>query len=152
VIAALHQEQTAGTQGVAHCEGEGNFPDGAVEFAASDQMGAPVRLHEAMRIICRQHVASAGIQSPHNLDGPEQCLAASGSLEWQGKEGRQVLAQRAVAREHGVEVTALLQPFVGPARDGGLNQFWGAQSIAEDGDCLGAVGCHQRIDGAKHAV
>ena len=61
VIAALRQEQTAGTQGVADRESEGDFPDGAVEFAAGDQMGTPVRLHEAVRIICRQRAASAGI-------------------------------------------------------------------------------------------
>ena len=54
VVAALRQEQTAGAQGVAHREGEGDFPDGAVEFAAGDQMGTPVRLHEAVRIIRRQ--------------------------------------------------------------------------------------------------
>ena len=152
VIAALRQEQTAGTQGVAHREGEGDFPDGAVEFAAGDQMGAPVRLHEAMRIIRRQRAAGAGIQGAQDLDGPEQCLAAGGGLEWQGKEGGQVLAQRAVAREHGIEVAALFQPLIGPARDGGFDQFRRAQRIAEGGDGLRAIGRDQRIDGAKHAV
>jgi len=99
VIAALHQEQTAGAQGVAHREGEGDFPDGTVEMfdglairdplavlAFRDQMGTPVRLHEAVRIIRRQRVPGAGIQGTHNLDGLKYCFAAGGGLEWQGKE------------------------------------------------------------------
>ena len=71
VIAALHQEQTAGTQGVAHHKGEGDFPDGPAEFAAGDQVGTPVRRYEAMRIIRRQHAAGSGIQGTQDLDGPE---------------------------------------------------------------------------------
>jgi len=62
------------------------------------------------------------------------------------------LAQRAVAREQGIEVTALFQPLIGPARDGRLDQRGRAQRIAEGGDGLGALGRHQRIDGAKQAV
>ena len=152
VIAALRQEQTAGAQGVADREGEGDFPDGAVEFAACYQMGTPVRLHEAVRIICRQRAAGAGIQCAQDLDSPEQYLAAGGGLEWQGKEGGQVLAQRAVAREHGIEVTALFQPLVGPARDGRLDQRRRTQRIAEVCDGLPALGHDQRIDGAKQTV
>jgi hypothetical protein len=77
-----------GAQGVAHREGEGDFPDGTVEFAAADQMGTPVGLHEAEGIIRRQRVTGAGIQGTHNFDGLE--YAAGGGLEWKffaGKPG-----------------------------------------------------------------
>ena len=71
VIAALRQEQTAGAQGVANREGERDFPDGAVQFAVRDQMGTPIRLHEAVRIICRQRAAGAGIQGAQDFDRAE---------------------------------------------------------------------------------
>src|SRR4051794_20289521 len=54
VVAALRQEQAAGAQGVADRERERGFPDGAVELAVGDQIGSPVTLHEAVRVIRRQ--------------------------------------------------------------------------------------------------
>ena len=87
-----------------------------------------------------------------NLDGPEQSLAAGSGLEWQSEEGGQVLSQRAVAREHGIEVAALFQPLMGPARDGGIHQSRRIQRIAEGVECLRAIGRDQIIDGAEHAV
>ena len=115
-------------------------------------MGTPVRLHEAVWVIRRQRAACAGIQCTQDLDGSEQCLAAGGGLKWQGKEGGKVLAQRVVAREHGIEVTACLQPLISPAGNGGIDQCWRIQRLAEGGDCLRAVGRNQRIDGTEHTV
>ena len=152
VVATFRQEKTARTQGIAYRESEGDFPDAAVEFSACDQMGAPITQHEAVRIIGRQHPPCAGIHGALDLDGLEQSLAAGGGLEWQGKEGRQVLSQRAVAREHGIEVTTHFQPLIRPARDGGLHQSWRTQRIAESVECLRALGRDQFIDGAEHAV
>ena len=62
------------------------------------------------------------------------------------------MAERAVAREHGVEMTAHLKPFVGPARDRRLDQRRRVQRLAQGGDGLRAIRRHQRIDGAEHAV
>ena len=68
MIAALRQEQAAGAQSVADRKGEGDFPDTAVELAVCDQMGAPVPLHEAVRIIWGQWATGVGIQCPQDRD------------------------------------------------------------------------------------
>ena len=110
VVAALRQEQAAGAQRVTDREGERDFPDGAVQFAAglviNDEMGPPVSLHEAVRIIRRQRAARAGVQRTQDLDRPEKGFVSGSSLERQGEERRQVLAQRAIARDHCIEMTA----------------------------------------------
>ena len=115
-------------------------------------MGSPVSLHEAVRIARRQGAAGAGIERAQDLDRLEQCLASGGSMERQSEERRQVLAERAVAREHGVEMTARLQPLVGPASDRRLDQRRGVQCLAQGADGLRTIRRHQRIDRAEHAV
>src|SRR4051812_27272424 len=80
VVAALRQEQAAGAQGVADRERERGLPDGAVELAVGDQIGSPVTLHEAVRVIRRQWAAAAGIARAQDLDRPDQGLAAGGGL------------------------------------------------------------------------
>ena len=152
VVAAVRQEQAARPERVADRKGERDLPDGAVERAVADEIGPPVRLDEAMRVVGYERAAAAGIQRTQAFDGPEQGLAAGGGLERQGEKGRQVLPQRAVAREHGVEMAARFQPLVGPAGDRRLDQRRRVLPIAERGDALRAVGRHQRIDGAEHAV
>jgi len=148
----VRQEQAAGPERVAHGEGERDLPDGAVELAVADEMGPPVRLDEAVWVIGCERAAAAGIQRAQALDGPEQGLAAGGGLERQGEKRRQVLAQRAVAREHGVEMAARFQPLVGPAGDCRLDRRRRVLRVAERSHALRAVGRHQRIDGAEHAV
>ncbi len=152
MIAALYQKQAASAQGVAHRKGEGDFPNPAVELAACDQMGAPVRLHEAVRIIDGQSSACAGIQGPQYFDCREQSLGAGGSLEWQRKKSGQILAQCTVAGEHGVEMAARFQPLVGPARNCGLDQRRRVLCGAKLSDGLRAVGRDQRIDGTEHTM
>ena len=74
---------------------------------------------------------------------------------WNGraKEGGQVLAQRAVAREHGIEDDRALPAAHRPGtRWPPRSTFRRAQRIAEGGDGLAAFGRHQRINGAEHAV
>ena len=68
VIAALREEQTAGAQGLTHCEGERDLPDMAVEFAVRDEVGSPVRLNEAVRISRREWPACSGIERPQDVD------------------------------------------------------------------------------------
>ena len=71
VVAAVRQEQAAGAERVADREGERDLPDGAVELAVADQMGPPVRLDEAVRVIGCERAAAAGIQRAQALDGLE---------------------------------------------------------------------------------
>jgi len=69
-----------------------------------------------------------------------------------GKEGGQILPQRAVAREHGIEVTTLFQPLIRPARDGGLHQCWRTQRITEGVECLRAIGRDHSSMAPRYAV
>ena len=62
VIAALHEEQTAGAQGLTYREGERDLPDVAVEFDVRDEVGPPVRLNETVRISRREWPAYSGIE------------------------------------------------------------------------------------------
>jgi len=156
MLAALRQEQAAGAQCVANGKGERDFPDATVELLAGlavrDQMGAPVRLYEAVRIVRRQGGPGAGIEGALDFYGPEQWFAPRGGLEGQGEEGRQVLAQRAVARLHGIEVAAGFEPFIGAARHRGFHKGRRAQRIAERIERLPAIGRNQLVDGAEHAL
>jgi len=88
----VRQEQAAGPERVTDGEGERDLPDGAVKLAVADEIGPPVRLDEAVRVIGCERAAAAGIQCAQALDGPEQGLAAGGRLERQGEKGPQVLA------------------------------------------------------------
>ena len=115
-------------------------------------METPFTQHEVMRIIGPQRPSCAGIQGALDLDGLEQSLAAGGRWNGEGKEGGQILSQRAVAREHGIKVTALFQPLIRPARDGGLHQCWRTQHITKRFECLRAIGRDRFINGAEHAV
>jgi hypothetical protein len=99
VVAAMRQEQAARAKRVADRKRERDLPDGAVELAVADEIGPPIRLDEAVRVIGCERAARAGIECTDRLDDLQQDLAAGGGLERQGEEGRQVLAQDAVARE-----------------------------------------------------
>jgi len=66
-----------------------------------------------VRVVGGERASRAGIECAHRLDALEQGLVASGGLERQGKKSWQVLAQHAVARQHGVEMAARLQPLAG---------------------------------------
>lgn len=152
VIMALRQEQAAGAQGIANREGERDLPDVAVELAVRDEVGPPVRRDEAVRIVRDERPARAGIERAEDVDRPEQRLAAGGSLERQREKAWQVLAQRAVARQHGVEMPTLLQTLVGAAGLGRLNQGSGVHLVPEHADGLFRIGLGQGVNAAEHAM
>ena len=156
VVAALRQEQAAGAERVTDRKGERDFPDGAIQFAAglviNDEMGPPVSLHEGVRIIRCQRAARAGVQRTQDLDCPEKGFVSGSSLEWQGEERRQVLAQRAIARDHCIEMTAGLQPLVSTAGNCRLDQGGSVHHVAESTDRLLLVGFDQGVDAVEHTV
>jgi len=97
VIAALHQEQTAGAQGVADAKGEGDFPDGAVEFAACFKWGRqsagtkPCGYLSSARRLCRHPV-------PAGSRWPGQRLAAAAAGMARAKKAGRYWRKRDVAR------------------------------------------------------
>src|SRR4051812_45507452 len=99
-----------------------------------------------------ERAACAGIERAQDLDRLQEGFAAAGGFERQPEEAWQVLAQRAVAGQHGVEVAACFQPFVGPAGNGCLDQGRWVLLVTERIDALRAIGRDQRVDGAEHAV
>src|SRR5262249_38179035 len=87
-----------------------------------------------------------------DFDRLQQRLAASGRLERQSEEARQILTKRAVARQHGVELAALFQPVVGTTIPGGLCQARSIDRGAERSDGLITVGVDQRVNSAEHTT
>src|SRR5271166_439941 len=129
-----------------------SLPDMAVEFAVRDEVGPPVRLNETVRIGWREWPACAGIERAENVDRLEQRLAAGGGLERQREKARQVLAQRAVTRQHGVEMAALLEALERAAGLGRLDQGGGVHRVAERPDGLFRIGHGQGVNAAEHAM
>ena len=103
----------------------GDFPDAAIELPACDQMRSPVRLHESRA----DHQSSArhGAASRARWISMALSNVSLPAAAWNGraKKAGRILPQRAVAREHGIEVTTLFPAsLMRPARDGSLHQCW----------------------------
>jgi hypothetical protein len=152
VLAAFGQEQVAGPQRVADRQGQGGLPDRPVDRAVLDREGTPDGGDEVARIVRLDPVAGAGIERPQDRDRRHQRFAADRGLERQRDERGQILAQRAVAGQHGVEMAALLQPVEGPAGRGRVGHGRRIDRLTEGRDGLVAVGLGQGVDSAEDAI
>jgi hypothetical protein len=152
MLAAFGQKEIAGPQRVPDREGEGDLPDLPVNVAVFDEKGAPGRGHEAIRIVGRGRLARTGVKFPQDRDRRDQLFTAGRRLERQHHECRQVLAECAVACQHCVEMTALLQPIEGPACRSRLDKSWRIDLLPEGPDSSIAGGRGERIYGCEHAV
>ena len=108
MLAAFGQEQIAGPERIPDRKGQGDLPGTAVNLAVLDQETTPGGGNEAVRIVGFELRPSSDVEITENPDRRHQRLAADSSLERQGHEGRQVLAQCAVPGQHGIEMTAFL--------------------------------------------
>ena len=151
MLAAFGQEQVAGPQRVAKRQGQRDLPDPAVDPTVLDEEGAPGGRHEATGIGRLDCATCALIESTKNADRREQRLASGRGLQGQCHEVRQVLAQRAVAREHSVEIASVLEPGEGAARRDRLSHGRSADPVSECRHGLVGTGGVQGLDRAEHA-
>ncbi len=124
----------------------------AVQLAVFDQIRPPVGLNEAVRIVDGERSAGPGIKRSQDFDCLEQRLAAGCGLERQRDKTRQILAQRAVTRQHRIEMSSRFQPFKDAAGNGRLDQSGRVHRLSKGVDRLILVCRGQGIDAGEHLV